>query len=324
MAGRKKGTEMIDLRYALGAVVVVAMLAGCGGSQVGTPGAMRQAASGNVQLAHSGSWMLPEAKHEDLLYVAGLTSSSPSQIALFAFKYTSLTLVGTLKLGSLPEGLCSDAHGDVYVTEQVGYAGQLVEFKHGASISNRTISTTPYQPWGCSVAPKSGDLAVAANEIRGTYGPALLVYHKAKGTPTIYKPTPSMHSAVSTAYGARGENFLMGFEGKYCRSSYPCYNFNILPSGGSVLHGLRVPGAHQHSLGEDVGWDGTYLVVLAQELARYQVRRGKATRVGVVVNTEGGRTSFASSPNTDKLSFPTAVLRFTTTPSGNTKQVFTK
>lgn len=181
------------------------------------------------------------------------------------------------------------------MTEQVGYAGQLMEFKHGASIPNRTIVTAPYEPTSCSVASKSGDLAVAGNEIRGSYGTALLVYRKAKGSPTIYKAPPTMKSVWSTAYGAKGENVLLGF--KNCNTYYySCYNFNFRPPGGSILRSLRVPGVHHYSLGTDVGWDGTYLVALARELARYQVRRGKAREVGVVLNTEGGAYQFCLVP----------------------------
>ncbi len=282
-------------RYALSGGAAAVLLAGCGGSQppVGAPGAMPQTFALAAHANHVTSWMLPEAQREDLLYVGGLTTSSHS--ALFVYGYPSLSLVGTLELGGTPVGLCSDTHGDIYVTEEVKYAGQLLEFKHGASNPERTIPTAPYQPNSCSVAPKSGDLAVAANEIRGSYGSALLVYHKAKGSPTIYKSTPNMHAVWSTAYGAGGQNFLLGF--KTCHTYYySCYNFNVLPPRGSILHNLRVPSVHQHSLGNDLGWDGTYLVILARELARYQVRRKKLDEVGVVLNTEGGAYQFCLVP----------------------------
>jgi hypothetical protein len=205
--------------------------------------------------------MLPEAQYEDLLYVTGLTTSDYPVV--FVYKYPGLTLVGTLELDDTPLGLCGDAHGDVYLTEYGNRTGQFIEFKHGESKPERTISTTPYQPNSCSVAPKSGDLAVATNGTDGSYGPALLVYHKAKGSPAIYKPA-TMYQAFSTAYDARDETFLMG--SKTCRTYYyRCDDMNVLPPRGSVLHSLRVPGVHQYSPGEDLGWDGTYLAVLTDD-----------------------------------------------------------
>jgi hypothetical protein len=283
---------MITSRSALCMCAATAMLAACAGQQPPTGAPVRQAVSGNAQsLGHSGSWMLPEAQHEDLLYIGGAMTTSA---VVFVYKYPGLTLVGTLELGDAPEGLCSDAHGDVYVTEQGNYTGQFIEFKHGESKPERTIPTTPYQPNSCSVAPKSGDLAVATNGTDGSHGPALLVYHKAKGSPTIYKPS-TMYQAFSTAYGARDETFLMGL--KTCRSYYDrCDDVNVLPPRGSVLRSLRVPGVHQHSPGEDLGWDGTYLVVLKGDLVRYQVQRKKVTKIGVVLKTGGFGYQFCLVP----------------------------
>ena len=62
-------------RYALCGAVAAALLAGCGGSQppIGAPGAMPQSSalqSQSAQRDRSGSWMLPEATSEDLLYVS--------------------------------------------------------------------------------------------------------------------------------------------------------------------------------------------------------------------------------------------------------------
>jgi len=62
------------------------MLAACGGSQtpIGAPGAMPQSRAIATHAQHGGSWMLPEAKGRDLLYVRGksgirMTASSSSR-----------------------------------------------------------------------------------------------------------------------------------------------------------------------------------------------------------------------------------------------------
>jgi hypothetical protein len=60
--------------YALSGCVAVALLAGCGGSQLptGAPGAMPQTSALAMHADRGKSWMLPEAKSEDLLYVSNL------------------------------------------------------------------------------------------------------------------------------------------------------------------------------------------------------------------------------------------------------------
>src|SRR5580700_2647739 len=65
--------------FHLSSCVAAAMLAGCGGSQppIGAPGAALQSSAIGTQVDHGGSWMAPEAKSEDLLYV-GNTQGGPS------------------------------------------------------------------------------------------------------------------------------------------------------------------------------------------------------------------------------------------------------
>jgi len=59
-------------RYALGSCAAVALLVGCGGSQppIGAPGAMPQTMATAARFDRGNSWMLPEAKSSDLLYVS--------------------------------------------------------------------------------------------------------------------------------------------------------------------------------------------------------------------------------------------------------------
>lgn len=60
-------------RKALGLALLTFLLAGCGGAQnAGAP----QGAIGSQSLGHSGRWMLPEAKGEDLLYVSNQVAIS--------------------------------------------------------------------------------------------------------------------------------------------------------------------------------------------------------------------------------------------------------
>jgi hypothetical protein len=86
-------------------VAAVALLAGCGGTQTSTGGAMTGAPSGYA--AHAGSWMKPGSSASDLLYV--LVGGD----AVDVFTYPGDELVGTLTGLENAIALCSDASGNV-------------------------------------------------------------------------------------------------------------------------------------------------------------------------------------------------------------------
>jgi hypothetical protein len=75
-------------RYALTSCVATAMLAGCGGSQppIGAPGAMPQTAAITTRAERGTSWMLPEAKTDDLLYASNQYGYGPNGVFIFSYK----------------------------------------------------------------------------------------------------------------------------------------------------------------------------------------------------------------------------------------------
>src|SRR6202034_4074319 len=78
-ASGDKTMSTVDFsRYALSGCAAIAMLAGCGGSQppTGAPGAMPQTSAMATHADRGKSWMLPEAKRKDLLYVADSENSN--------------------------------------------------------------------------------------------------------------------------------------------------------------------------------------------------------------------------------------------------------
>jgi hypothetical protein len=80
-------------RYAFSTSMATALLAGCGGSQppIGALGAMPQGRAVATHHGRGGSWMLPKARSEDLLYV-----SDPEKTDVYVYSYRSGQLVGTL------------------------------------------------------------------------------------------------------------------------------------------------------------------------------------------------------------------------------------
>ena len=167
--------------YALAIGAAAALLAGCGGSQppIGAQGVMPQSHAATTHVDRGGSWMLPEASSEALLYISNTVSTTVS-----VYSYPSHYLVGTLTGFTHPEGQCVDANGDVWITDRAS----LVEYAHGGSSPMRTLGIKQGAgALGCSVAP-NGDLAVSAavedgpSHIRWV----ILVFKGASGNPSTY------------------------------------------------------------------------------------------------------------------------------------------
>ncbi|MGC1759763.1 MAG: hypothetical protein WA742_10440, partial [Candidatus Cybelea sp.] len=112
--------------YALSACGAIAILAACSG----TSGTLAPAASPALGTRsahfdqHRGSWMSPEAKKaKALLYVTDGNDNDA-----YVYSYPKRKLVGTLTYLNDPNGMCVDAKGDVFITEN--YGQQIVEYAH--------------------------------------------------------------------------------------------------------------------------------------------------------------------------------------------------
>ena len=218
-----------------------AMLAGCSGSQppVGSPGAIAQASAIAAHADYGKSWMLPEAKGGDLLYVS-LSSGSVE-----VFDYKTRKQVGTLTGFELPQGQCVDKGGNVWITDLD--AKVLVEYAHGATSPLKTLNTTG-NPIGCSVSA-SGGIAVAL----GLGG--VEIFKPGSTTGTVYKNHLCGY-AWTPGYDLKGNLY---FEGK--ESLRYSYKINVceLPAGGTSIQ--RV--SFNQKIGDlgSVMWDGKYLAL---------------------------------------------------------------
>jgi hypothetical protein len=139
-------------RYALCSCVAAALLAGCGGSQppIGASGAMPQTSAIATHTTHGKSWMLPEARGRNLLYVSSGSS-------VYVYTYPRAKMVGVLADFEATRGECVDKAGDVFIIDH--YAG-VDEYAHGGTSPIAMLDP----PWsfnlGCSVDPTTGNLAV--------------------------------------------------------------------------------------------------------------------------------------------------------------------
>ncbi len=167
------------VRYALTGCVATAMLGGCGGSQrpIGAPGAMPQTSALATHATRGGSWMLPEAKSEDLLYIAaGLVDG-----AVYVYTYPRGRFVGTLTGFAEPFGECTDSAGDVFIVAfsntSSSSSSTIYEYAHGGTTPIAMLSD-PSAGVACAIDPVSGNLAVS--------GDGVAIYQHATGSPTMY------------------------------------------------------------------------------------------------------------------------------------------
>jgi hypothetical protein len=240
-------------RYALCSCVAAALLAACGGSQplIGVQGAMTQGSAIATHADRGKSWMLPEAKGEDLLYTSGGDQGKP-QVAVFS--YPQGKFVGRLTLGyGGVHGLCSDGLGDVFIPEDVSKYGSnpIYEYAHGGTKPIAMLADSDL-PYGCAVDPTTGNLAVTNQEDSGSQPPGnVAIYSDAQGTPTYYTDSEIAFYAYC-AYDNAGNLFVTGWD------SYDADLTGELPEGSGSFENITInediyPGSLQ--------WHDGYLLV---------------------------------------------------------------
>jgi len=259
---------MSPLRLTLGLCAALNALAACGGSQppIGTPGAMPQRRAIATFAERGRSWMLPQAKSGDLLYVA--TSK-----AILILTYPSARMVGTIPSSARYPHICTDPrNGRVFVTEE----SKIYEYAHGSTALIKTLKAPSGYGWfmGCAIDPNTGDLAAAIYENPPAYTGSLLIYHGARGNPTVFEDSAMLYYYYP-AYDSSGNVFVVG----------------DTHSGGLLL--AEVPHNSDAftdiTLNEDVGfsdkivWDGMYLTFYGGNETIYQVQITGS--YGSVVNT---------------------------------------
>ncbi|MGB8907706.1 MAG: hypothetical protein WCC84_03035 [Candidatus Cybelea sp.] len=257
----------------------VALLAGCEGPQTGAApfGAATQSASPRLPwLAASPlarpdarrSWMAPNAKKRDLLYVSDDTTDD-----VYVFSYPEGELVGMLTGFSAPGGPCADSRGDVFVSNV--FTSTIEEFAHGGSnpIATLTEAAGAY-PDKCDVNRTNGDLAVsndgnAFGQVRG----GIAIYRGATGTPSIHK---AMYHPYSCGYDSEGNLFVDG-EDEYFRG----FQFGELPATGKRYRKILLN--QSISLPGGVAWRGNSVAVgdvYNAVIYQFAISGSSGTRVG--------------------------------------------
>lgn len=231
-------------RCALGISAAAALLTGCGGSQppIGE-GAMPQRRTVAAQHGPGGSWMLSEAKKEDLLYVSSASSGD-----VFIYSYRKRRQVGALH-GLNARGLCVDAEGDVYVANT--YPPKVLEYAHGGTQPIKELTGAGNEPGACSVDPTTGNLAVT-----NFSGPNFIaIYAHASGTPKLYQRSDLAYMFYCT-YDGLGNLFSDGQSNARISGLYKNRFLELAKDSERIVrvHSMR---------GDDGGiqWDGRYVAV---------------------------------------------------------------
>jgi hypothetical protein len=249
------------------------MLAACGSPAPVVPGGSFDApAQATARLPRS-SWMDPAATSKTLLYV------SNGDGIVNVYTYAERNLVGELINFKQPEGECTDAKDDIYITDSGDK--KIVEYAHGAKTPIRTIKAATYRPYACAINPKNGDLAVANVSGYTSYSQGnVAVYAHAKGKPTYYT-NPDMPSVNGCAYDKYGDLLATAY---FYGSSYP-YNFVYFAYLPAKSHNYQLIDLISSYFGltvSGVGWDGKYFTVDVQDKLYLFAINIKAQREGTI------------------------------------------
>lgn len=248
------------------AIAVALGIAGCSGSQFPTAPPLQRAAAQAVRPARGHSWMLPEAKSKDLLYVS-------NTFDVEVYSYPAGKLVGTLSNFDRPLGECVDATGNVYITDSA--FSRIYEYPHGGAKPIASIVDKQYQPYGCAIDPTTGNLAVANYETNWNYPGNLSIYHKARGYPTSYV-VEGLYYYYYCGYDASGNLYVDGLNNGGFN-----FAFAELHKKSSTLESILLP--QSISFPGGIQWDGTYLAVGDQSggtIYQFSFSKGRATLKG--------------------------------------------
>jgi DNA-binding beta-propeller fold protein YncE len=258
--------------YAVSCCATVAMLAGCGGSQspIGALRAMPPSAVSAAALHPDRSWMAPEAKNDDLLYV------SDDADRVYVFSYPAGKLVGTLGGFSAPAGLCSNEAGDVFVANAAGQ--DILEYAHGSKKPVATLNDFGYYPNGCSVDPTTGNVAVTNYAKSKSFGAgSVAIYAGALGSPTLYTDA-AFNAYLFCGYDSKGNLFIDGTDSGTTKSL-----FAELPAGSSSFADITLNKTIGYPGG--VQWDGQDVAI--KDSSTNALYRVKVTGTsGKVVGTD--------------------------------------
>jgi hypothetical protein len=255
-------------RYALSVCAAVTSLVGCGASQASF--APQESIGRNATLAEhpdrGRSWMAPDAKKADLLYISDLGTGD-----VYVYSYPKGALEGTLTGFNRPWGLCVDKAGKIFVTDESGF--QIREYAHGGTTPLATLKDPGEDPGGCSVDPTTGDLAVANISTPATAAGDVAIYKKARDHRKAYKDRAILYYEYCT-YDNQGNLYVDGM-------TQDAFAFAELPKGKTSFANIALNENIQFAGG--VRWDGKYVAIRDYEanvIYQFSISGSGGTEIG--------------------------------------------
>ncbi|MGB6712911.1 MAG: hypothetical protein WBE30_04750 [Candidatus Cybelea sp.] len=223
---------------------LAAIVAGCSGGTLSSVGAPNNGVSklGSVR----GSWILPNAGKQWLLYVSDYSSDT---VDIYNYRVKAGKLYGQITGFSHPLGECVDSAGNVYVADFRD--NEIFEYAHGGITPVAAAYDYYGRPNGCAVDASTGNIAVTNGVTISSPGSVLIFSGGLSGSQTVIDGSYlRLDNPAPPAYDPSGNLF---FEAQ----TYSTDNIFVeLPAGSSTLqqlNGLTIGGA------ASVQWDGAYI-----------------------------------------------------------------
>lgn len=195
------------------------------------------------------SWMAPEAVKTALLYIADSGTYDVN-----VYRFPALKRVGTLTGFDDPQGECSDAAGNVWITNTK--ITQIFQFRHGGKTPIKILTDPTGFPVSCAVDAATGNLAVT-NIFDFSGSGDVLIYKKGAGTPSPFS-NPNQYNYYFAAYDSKSNLYVSG------ETVSGTYILSVLPRGKAVMSSVTVKGGTIYFPGS-VAWTGSSLVLGDQE-----------------------------------------------------------
>jgi hypothetical protein len=218
--------------------LTIAALTACSGE-------LSQAPIGLPAASRGESWMAPNLKATNLLYISDEIANTVS-----IYSYPQGRRRGMLTGFQAPHGECVDKAGNVFITNSQGH--DILEYPHGSTKLRAVFDDANSSPFDCSVDATTGNLAVTNVGIFSSFEGSVAIYENASGSPTIYRD-PNIYDYRYCGYDNRGNLFVDGdVEG-------PKIRFAELAKGSQTFTDITLDQSIRYPGG--VLWDGAHVAV---------------------------------------------------------------
>jgi hypothetical protein len=221
------------------------VLSACASARTPLPGTLQEP-----------SRLFPESTSGDLIYASG---TDGKHIYIFSYPQGQLARAFRPPAGTIAlQGLCSDTKGNVFVTN-VSKApkngvmqGHVYEYAHGGTKILKTFTFENARPFGCSVDPRSGTLAVATAGV-ASRGGALTTF--SSGSHSESYGSYNIRDYYYCAYDGKGNLFVNG------RGNGTQMYLDELQKGENGLTELSLSKYVSVSGMGQLQWDGSHLTL---------------------------------------------------------------